>query len=415
MKAILEREIGIEEYLNWSTAIAAVAFVFVTESVQIGYLVVVANSLLLLALNRLHVHRNHLVAICILAAFSLIGSHLAGTPVKATIVQILGISILSIYFFNALATFGVSTERWMDMYMRISFAVTIFSILVWPIQRKFSFGDPRLHSVFREPSFFIYVMLPALGYCFNRYVSEKRYGVETLVFLLAFGMTDSSLGYMGILLIGLITLAPRLKGWQLIVGGLLTCLMVASIFVASINFRTRAVEMVTAISKQDLSGTGASSFAVLSNVYVASQSFLEHPFTGVGLGGYAGQYDKYFGDLTGTELALPGSGLAYFQSLELNRDDASSMFLRAAAELGVPGLMLLFGFLIICARVRGRPYIIIRNALLPYLIIRMARFGAYFSAELYFFVGLYVLNYLHYHSTRQISVQTRLTHGTQSA
>jgi len=32
---------------------------------------------------------------------------------------------------------------------------------------------------------------------------------------------------------------------------------------------------------------------------------------------------------------------------------------------------------------------------LPYLLIRMFRFGAWFSLELYFFVGLFVLNYLH--------------------
>jgi O-antigen ligase len=141
-----------------------------------------------------------------------------------------------------------------------------------------------------------------------------------------------------------------------------------------------------AIANQDLSGTNASTFALLSNVYVTGQSFLAHPLTGVGIGGYANAYDTYIGNLS-------GPGLDYLQN-SLNRDDANSLILRVAAELGPAGLLVLFGFLIVCARVRGQPYLTIRNALLPYMLIRMARFGAYFSVEVYFFVCLYILNYM---------------------
>jgi hypothetical protein len=55
----------------------------------------------------------------------------------------------------------------------------------------------------------------------------------------------------------------------------------------------------------------------------------------------------------------------------------------------------LVGFLIVCGRVKGDRYVDIRNALLPYMIVRMSRFGAWFSMEVYFFVGLYLLNYMH--------------------
>jgi hypothetical protein len=67
-----------------------------------------------------------------------------------------------------------------------------------------------------------------------------------------------------------------------------------------------------------------------------------------------------------------------------------------AAELGLPGLVALFGFLITCGRVRGSPYREVRNVFLPYIIVRMGRFGGYFSMEIYFFMGLYLLNYLSY-------------------
>ena len=78
--------------------------------------------------------------------------------------------------------------------------------------------------------------------------------------------------------------------------------------------------------------------------------------------------------------------------------------LRVAAELGGVGLIALFGFLIVCAQVDGKPYRQIRNALLPYFLIRMSRFGAYFSMELYFFVGLYLLNYLDYRRQAAVAV-----------
>jgi O-antigen ligase len=142
-----------------------------------------------------------------------------------------------------------------------------------------------------------------------------------------------------------------------------------------------------AIARQDISGTNASTFAFLSNLYVSSQSFLAHPMTGVGMGGYAMAYDKYIG---GVEEA----DLNELLSMSLNRDDANSLFLRTAAELGLPGILVLLGFIILCAQVRGSPYQEIRNAILPYFLVRFGRYGAYFSVEVYFFVGIYLLNYL---------------------
>jgi len=174
----------------------------------------------------------------------------------------------------------------------------------------------------------------------------------------------------------------------MLLGGALLCGLVGALYIGSDNFRLRAKDTALAIAKQDLGGTNASTFALLSNVYVTSQSFQAYPLTGVGIGGYAGAYDTHIGTLT-------GPGLTFLRE-SLNRDDANSFFLRVAAELGIPGLIVLFGFLILCARVKGPPFEAVRNAILPYLLVRLGRFGAYFSVELYFFVGIYLLNYLDY-------------------
>ena len=189
------------------------------------------------------------------------------------------------------------------------------------------------------------------------------------------------------MLTALLSYAPRLKGWQLLAGAALLAGLMGGLYVGSGNFRLRANDTIAAIVTQDLSGSNASTFALLSNFYVTSQSFLNHPSTGIGIGGFAHAYDKYIGEITGDDL---NDGA----SMQLNREDGNSMFLRVATELGVPGLVVLFAFLIVCALVKEYPYQLIRNAILPYLLIRMGRGGHYFTVELYFFVGIYLLNYM---------------------
>ena len=346
LKATLERPFGVDAYLPWSTVVSALLFIPVAPSVMLGYLIILPNTLLLLALDRIAIHRHHLIAILAVAGFSLIGACLAGTELKPIIMQVAGITVTSVYYFNALTNFGISLSRWMQMYVRVAFIIALFGILIWIAARLLQVGDGRLAAIYLEPSHYIFLTLPAVGYSIGRFIAQRRYGWESAVFTLTYVLADSSLGFLGLLLIGLFIVAPR------------------------------------------LGGTNASTFALLSNVYVTSQSFQEHPLTGVGIGGYANAYDTHIGTLT-------GPGLTFLRE-SLNRDDANSFFLRVAAELGIPGLIVLFSFLILCARVKGPSFEAVRNAILPYLLVRLGRFGAYFSVELYFFVGIYLLNYLDY-------------------
>jgi hypothetical protein len=388
----LNRPVGIEEYLLWSTAAIPLMFLIVAHAgadISLGYPFILLNSLVLLVFNRLKVHRNHLIAILSVGAFSLIGGSLAGTPINTMLSQVVGISVISIYFFSALTVLGPSVLRWMDMYARIAFAVALYGIALWFVARILHTGDGRLKAFYAEPSNFVYTTLPALGYFINCYVAEKRYGLEAAIFILSYLLADSSLGFLGLLLIGMVTFGRRLKGWQVIMGILLACGFVGGIYFASENFRWRVRDTILAISTQDVSKSNGSTYAFLSNAYVTGKAFSNYPLTGVGIGGYRGIYDTYISDLNGIKTTN-------VYNLGLNQDDANSLFFRTAAELGVPGLICLFVFLIVCARVKGSPYREIRNALLPYMIVRMSRFGAYFSVEVYFFVGLYLLNYLNY-------------------
>ena len=388
--AALSRRIGIEDYLVWSTVFSVLLFVPFTPSIQLGYLIAIFNSVILLAMNRLSVHRNHVIVIAAITGLSLVGARVSGTSGSAILVQILGISVMSIYYFSALTNLGPTPTRWMEMYVFLALAIAVLGIVLWPLEVLHD--DGRLKSIYSEPSFYVYVTLPAVGYCINAYADARRYGPEVLVFLLSYALANASLGFLGLILIALFVFTPRLKGWKVIVGAFVLTAMALGIYVASAGVRLRVNQMVGAIVRQDLVGVGASPFAFLSNFYVTSQSFAAHPLVGAGIGNYATLYDRYIGDIS-------GFGLAPLLEMELNKFDANSMMLRIAAELGLPGLVTLFGFLIVCARVKGSPFVQIRNAILPYLIVRTARLGAYFTVELYFFVGIYLLNYLNYRRT----------------
>ena len=401
LKSVLDRRFGVQEYLIWSTVIAVLMLVPIRGTFFFGYVIVIFNVIVLLALDRLTVHRNHMIAILMLTGFSLIGASAAGTPLNAPVSQILGISLLSIYFFCALTSLGLSLDRWIEIYMRPAFMIAIFGLVKWAIGHVFHVGDPRLTSIYSEPSYFVYVTLPAVGYCANVFINERRYGWETMIFLLSYALAESVLGFLGLLLIGILIFAPRLKGWQLVASGIAMCGLIAAVYFASGNVRSRSDEFAVAIVKQDLSGSGNTTFAFLSNVYVTSQSFLAHPFTGIGLGGYANAYDKYIGGILGSDSLANADQDLNNSNFALNRDDAASMLLRVAAELGLPGLAVLLVFLIVCTRVRGQAYVTIRNAILPYLVVRIIRMGHYFTVELYFFAGIYLLNYLNYVGERR--------------
>jgi hypothetical protein len=393
----MDHRIAIEEYLVWSTLISAFLLINVAHigmDIMLAYPVVMINMLILLVFDKLKIHRNHMIAIAIACGFSLLGMLNSSTPANAVASQIAGISVMSIYYFSALTTFGVTLQQWFRLYVRLAYYVAVIGLLLWPIQQALHSGDggdARLKSFYSEPSFYIYMTLPALGYCLNAYMKNRKYGWETLTFVLSYFLADSSLGFIGLMLVCIFAFARHVRGWQVVAAAVLLCGLVTGLYFVSANFQLRVRDTAMALATQELTGTNDSTWALLSNLYVVGRTVATHPVTGVGIGGYRYAYDSYIGDLTGLDLSnMP----------ELNRDDANSMFLRVIAELGVPGLLILCIFLLVCARVRGSPYREIRNALLPYLLVRMGRLGNYFTPELYFFTGLYVLNYMEYRKFR---------------
>lgn len=392
--AIVNYKISIDEYLVYSSVLSIfLAQLMMHKGIDIflGYPLVLLNSLLLLGQDRLIIHRNHAVAVIAVTVVSFVASANSSTPGIAIIAQIVGIVFFSTFFLSLLTNFGLSIPRWIQIYTHFALGIVILGLGIY-IARKTHIlpaqgAEVRLRSIFAEPSFFVYLTLPAFGIYANAFLRHRKYKLELFLFFLAYVLADSSLGFLGMLLMAFFALLPRLSIWKMMGFGFAALGALAGLFFASENFRVRIADTAIGIARMNFSQANASTFALLSNAYVTIQTFLDHPFIGIGIGGYQYAYMKYIPFISANSNDP--------DMVSLNMFDASSMFLRAAAELGLVGLVCLLGFLIVCSRVRGDQHVDIRNALLPYLLIRMLRYGAWFSLELYFFVGLFVLNYLH--------------------
>jgi hypothetical protein len=396
LAAFLNRKIDVQTWLVFSTIGSVFLFIkmaHVGADIFAGYPIVILNAMLLLLLGHLVIHRNHAIVIATVAGLSILAARFSPTSITSIFAQIVGLTLMSVCYFSVLLTSALTVPRWMNLYATAAFYLAVYGILAFIAQHTLhldTLGEQRLRAIFAEPSLFVYTTLPAVGYYINCWASERRYGIETLVFLLAYMLADSALGFIGILLIGTFTYTKRFTTWHVLAAFIVCAGLVGALFLASENFALRVTDTATAVSNQSVANTNGSTFAFLSNVYVAANALIDHPVLGVGIGGYGTTYDFYIQDLGDEDLKNNAILVG------LNKDDANSLFLRVAAELGLPGLIALFGFLAVCAKVDGKPYRQIRNALLPYFLIRMSRFGAYFSMELYFFVGLYLLNYLDY-------------------
>jgi hypothetical protein len=393
IETVLTYPIRMDQYLVYSTAFSIFLTVMLAHKgvdIFLGYPIVLVNTLILLGQDRLVMHRHHAVIVLAATLISFIASAHSGTSGVSIIAQVLGILLFSIYFFSMLTNFGLSVPRWIHIYSRCALGIVILGFALF-VARHLHLMPPgrdgRLTSIYQEPSLFVYATLPAFGIYVNAWLSDRRYEVEVFLFFMAYALADSALGFLGILLIAFFAALPRLNFWRMVMFFFAAAVAFTGLFFASFNFRLRVVETVVAIVKMNITNVNASTFAVLSNAYVTIKTFLSNPLIGVGIGGYQFAYTKYMPAIS--------ANVQDPDLLTLNMFDASSLFFRTAAEMGLLGLIVLIGFLVVCSKVHGDQHIAIRNALMPYMIVRMGRFGAWFSLELYFFVGLFLLNYLH--------------------
>jgi O-antigen ligase len=161
----------------------------------------------------------------------------------------------------------------------------------------------------------------------------------------------------------------------------------------------RVDDTISILNNTDkLENTNASTFALLSNARVTYEAVKENPIFGAGLGSHAITYQKYIGKLINVENA----------QILLNIEDANSLFLRILSEMGLFGLIIFISFLMkyhISKKYDNDKYLyVVNNAVLSMFVIRLLRFGHYFTTGFFFFFWIYYFSKLQSKGTENESL-----------
>ncbi|MGS0525727.1 O-antigen ligase family protein [Zobellia nedashkovskayae] len=262
---------------------------------------------------------------------------------------------------------------------------------------NFSFIQNRTQAWFQEPSFLVYAMMPALFVAlarfFNIHKTISRF--QALLILIAFLLSVSSVGFIGLLISLLIIVFgkfPILKK-PLYLAVLILLVPITSFFLYQIpDVKERVDDSIELFFKEypttaDINKTNLSTYALYSNFRVTQKTYYTNPFLGTGLGSYEYDYDKYITQV------IPESPVR--ERYQLNKKDANSLFFRLLAETGLIGLFF-FCLYLYNKRVRfnvvanGSGFLwALSNGIFVLVLIRLLRQGHYTSLGFVLFLLLY--------------------------
>jgi hypothetical protein len=327
--------------------------------------------------------------------------------------QVLGILIIGLAYYLLIKINKYRIDKLFKIYLRIALIIAVIGIF-----QEFSFlkgfksgydysyiipkwgfwatkfGMLQVNSILVEPSSFAITIAPAMFVSLmailrnNSFYLSKKAGI---LIIISFILTFSAVAYIAIL-ISLLLIYSNLRKFR----HLLLAVIIIPIFIYTTyryipEIRMRfndTLGVVTGSKKAVDANLSTSSLA--SNAFVAYKSFIDSPLFGRGLGSHPVSYNKLLFS------GVSGSGRFRRKELpELNREDASSLFLRLASETGLFGIMVVFYF-IFKFRLKisdNKNLQIISNAIFILFIILLLRQGHYFYNGLFFFVWMYYFAY----------------------
>lgn len=253
---------------------------------------------------------------------------------------------------------------------------------------------PRNLGLSSEPANFAYILIPGVYLAIYQLVAKETFVTESKsyawIILTAMFLTFSLVAYFGILLSVLFILKDKIFkiSIRIVYPITLLFLLIYGIYASGVGEKfISLVEMGKEVSDKRLETHSYTSFALISNVMVAIESQKENHFIGSGLNTHLYNYEKYIYTIFQQNQVL----------LELNKENAGSIFLRTLSEFGIPGLVALFIFFIRFKSKRGvnfSKYQIINEMALVTILLFCTRSGNYTSITILFFVTIYYFSYM---------------------
>jgi hypothetical protein len=259
---------------------------------------------------------------------------------------------------------------------------------------------PRAPSVFSEPAHYATFLLPSV-YCsitnlLNKYdLSGEITRFKSIIFIFGMVLTFSLVGYFFTLICFVYVFNLKSNRRKYIFNLQTIFLMLAigtSIFIVA---KSPLSNKISSFINQGLNpgefeytSSDLTGFALISNFYVAYESLIGSSYLGSGFNTHVKNYDRFIGN-NFTEKQI---------IMELNKEDAGSIYLRLISEFGIPGLLFLILFLVkfkVRSMYFGSSYAEHLNNLSLIMIITYSfRQGSYLSVYFLLFLGMYFYSYI---------------------
>ncbi len=294
----------------------------------------------------------------------------------ATVPQVVGIGFFASFFLIFFANSRKDAAALFESYVQVAVWVAVLGV---PILTYTGLTADfwRLKSVFAEPAHYATAMTPATAYALA--TARKTPGRAMILggaMLLSFSLT----GFIGL---GLTLAFVVGRRWytRLALATFSAALMFGA-YAASPEIRMRIDDTARVATTAEFAEANLSTYALLSNLYVAWSAFSENPMVGGGLGSHKFSHERFIGNLEGLD--------SFEDYLEQNKQDANSLLARTLSEQGLVGIGLILLFLVYFRRAADSGNQVISTAILIYFVLKLIRDGHYFTPEAFFMICVYV-------------------------
>jgi hypothetical protein len=384
-------KINLKKYLLYSSVFAvfseAFFFRFIID-LKLFYLIILVNYFLLFKIKAVSINKLFITIIGFIFLHAIIFYTYIGIPLYFMLSQIIGITITCVYFYNLIKLY--TKEELINLYNRLSVIIAIIGYPLYFLRINLNVNpDFRFSSLLTEPAHYAIVVIPACYY----FLKTKQYKYFSIIFL-SLILTESSIAYLGCAL--MFTL-PYFRFSRLKYAfGIVPFVFMILYFVYNNNEKVKmrfddTYESLKVINTGKFNErTNLSTYALLSNFYIAKSNFIEHPL-GTGIGShyfmYTNKYDKF--------MRAP----SYIKTLKLdkiNSKDAASLFIRLFSEFGIFGILIVFFFLYFVLKSFQDNNLIFEQGVGIYFLLKLFRDGHYFPPEFFFFIILFYFSYINY-------------------
>jgi len=388
-------KISIKKYLLYSSIFAifteAFFFNFIIDW-KLLYAIIIINYCLLLRLGKLKINKYFALIMSGVFVHAIIVNLIIGIPPNYMFSQIIGITIIGTYYYNFIPLFD--KEDIIKVYVKMCFYAAIIGYIFYFL--NINLNDGRLQSIFKEPAHYVIVVIPACYY----FMKQKQYAF----FLTLFGtliLSNSSLGYIGC---ALMFIMPNISLKRMVYLVCLLPIVFGSFYYIYNNytfFKMRVEETYESLNvintgkfKED---TNLSSYALISNLFVAKNNITEHPF-GTGIGSHLYMHNKVY-----LKKMRPPEYLRVQHLQAINATDANSLFTRIVSEMGVLGFLLVVVLMYKASKIYSAEELIMAQGIFIYFILKLFRDGHYFPPELYFFIWYFYYSFQDYNRKKELA------------